>query len=719
MKSSGLGLRLKRGVLMGLLAVVSLSTNVTAGDAPINKGKRIVEPFNYHGVTLGGNLQRQFSEVCEYYLRIPNDDLLKPYRERAGKPAPGADLGGCYVSHNPFGQFLAGYARMYAATGDKVYKDKAITLMNGWADCIEPDGFFFVEKNPQLMPYYYEKMVGGLLDIYTYCGDKTALDYLKQITNWAIIHLSRVRQYANPIGNDGGEWYTLSENLYRAYLLTGDAKYKDFAGVWEYKDYWDFFAKGKGDDIFTKPGWYHAYSHVNTFNGLASAYMVKGDPAYLKTLKNAYDYMQEKQCWATGGYGPNESLLPRDGLVKALSEATNHFETQCGSWAGFKMTKSLISFTGDARYGDWTEKLLLNGIGASIPMDGEGRVFYYSEYNTGGSAKRNITAQWPCCSGTRPQAVSDYHDLIYFKDTDNLYINLFTESRVELDRKSGKVVVSQNTDFPESDTTEFVVSVSTPAQFGIQLRVPGWLAGPMKARINGKEVTVKINARHWAVFNRKWKNGDKLAVELPMKLWISRIDPAAEYPAAIMYGPVALAVRSLDKNPAGEIDLAKIETALIPNPSEPLTWHLTSDPSVLVRPFYVFKEGERYFLYLDPSKEASWVSYKAAKYNGNWTDFNAWMTTSTPDSSVEHSFDGTGVRIHYFRYDDSGRFEVTIDDKVVGVLDEYGGKRGEPASADFSGLTYGRHTIRLKLQTEKSPDSKGIFGNLAAFEALL
>jgi|GEM_PF-4423804 len=31
MKSSGLGLRLKRGVLMGLLAVVSLSTNVTAG----------------------------------------------------------------------------------------------------------------------------------------------------------------------------------------------------------------------------------------------------------------------------------------------------------------------------------------------------------------------------------------------------------------------------------------------------------------------------------------------------------------------------------------------------------------------------------------------------------------------------------------------------------------------------------------------------------------
>ena len=354
---------------------------------------------------------------------------------------------------------------------------------------------------------------------------------------------SRVRQYANPIGNDGGEWYTLSENLYRAYLLSGDTKYRDFAEVWEYREFWDFFAKGKGGDIFTKPGWYHAYSHVNSFNGLATAYMAKGDPAYLKTLKNAYDYLQENQCWATGGYGPNESLWPRDGLVQRLSDATNHFETQCGSWAGFKMTKYLISLTGDARYGDWTERLLLNGIGASIPMDGEGRVFYYSKYNLRGSAKRNITSGWPCCSGTRPQAISDYNDLIYFKDTDNLYVNLLTESSVEWQRKSGPVVVSQHTSFPESNKVEMSVAVAEPTQFGIRVRVPGWLAGPMKARINGRVTPIKLDSHHWAVFSRKWKDGDRLSIELPMKLWVSRIDPAKDYPAAIMYGPVALAVQ--------------------------------------------------------------------------------------------------------------------------------------------------------------------------------
>ena len=565
-----------------------------------------------------GSLARQFEEVCEYYLRIPNDDLLKPYRQRAGIDAPGADMGGCYVGHNPFGQFLSGFARMYAATGDAAYKDKAIALMEGWAECIAPDGFFFAEKDPQLIPYYYEKMVGGLVDVYAYCDDPRALQHLSRITDWAESHISRVRLYANPVTNDGGEWYTLSENLYRAYLLTGNKRYEDFARVWEYRDYWNFFAEGKGTDIFTKPGWYHAYSHVNTFCGLGAAYLAEGNPYYLKALGNAYDYLQEYQCWATGGYGPNESLLPRDQLIARLGNAHNHFETQCGSWAGFKMTKYLISLTGDARYGDWAEKLLLNGVGASIPMSGDGKPFYYSEYNTGGSQKHNINAQWPCCSGTRVQAVTDYHDLLYFKDADCIYVSQFASSTVELEVGGSAAKLTQHTHFPESDTVRIAVSVSAPAEFGVAIRVPGWLAGPMTARMNGKEQAVSIDARHWAVFRRQWSEGDTLEIKFPMDLWVSKIDKDRDFPAAIMYGPVAMAVRPVDSNPAEKIDFAKIGAAFTPSVGDPLTWKLLSDPSVLLRPFYAFKEGERYLAYLDPARDLAHRTYRVASYSGEW-----------------------------------------------------------------------------------------------------
>lgn len=699
---------------MGALVITGiLGASALGADKPTPKARRVIEPFDYHGVTLDGSLRRQFDEVRDYYLRIPNDDLLKPYRERAGKPAPGADLGGVYVSHNPFGQFVSGFARMYAATGDIRYKNKAIVLMKGWAECIEPDGFFFVERNPQLIPYYYEKILGGLLDIYHYCDEPKALEHLRRITAWVDKNMSRVRLYANPVTNDGGEWYTLSENLYRAYLYSGDPKYKELGGIYEYKEYWDFFAK-KGD-IFTRPGWYHAYSHVNTFNGLATAYLVKGDPYYLNTLKSAYDYLQENQCWATGGYGPNEALLPRKDMIRMLTDSENHFETQCGSWAGFKMTKYLIGFTGDARYGDWTEKLLLNGIGASIPMDAKGEVFYYSGYNLGGAEKKLITAAWPCCSGTRPEAVTDYHDLIYFKDADDLYVNLYAASSV----KWGAVTVTQQTLFPESDKVSFTVSVHEPKEFGLKVRVPAWLAGPMKAKINGEPVSLQADGSHWAGLHRTWKDGDKLDLQLPMGFWVSRLDPEKGFPAAIMYGPVTMAVRAMGKeNPSGKIDFGKLSDVWIPSEGEPLNFHLASDPGMLLRPFYQYKEGERYFLYLDPSWVYVHKSYKDAKYSDGWVNFGDWMTATTPGMSAQYEFEGTGIRVTAYKYDDAGRFEVTIDGAAVGTIDEYGPDRGEQFIWEHKGLNQGKHTIKFTLLPEKSPESKGLYANIGGFEAI-
>ncbi len=76
-----------RMVIAGVLASLAICANAQAEA----KGKRLLDPLNYKGVTLTrGPLARQFEEVCEYYLHIPKDDLLKPYRQRAGIDAPGA-----------------------------------------------------------------------------------------------------------------------------------------------------------------------------------------------------------------------------------------------------------------------------------------------------------------------------------------------------------------------------------------------------------------------------------------------------------------------------------------------------------------------------------------------------------------------------------------------------------------------------------------------------
>jgi len=585
-----------------LLSRLSYPARAELGQTAFNiYAKYRLKPLDYSAVKLHGDLKRQFDEVCNYYYNIPNDNLLKPFRERAGLAAPGKDMGGVYITHCPFGQFLSGYARMYAATKDEKYRKKAVTLMEEWAQTIEPDGFFFQTRNPFLSAYYYEKIMGGLLDIYYYCGDANALKYLDKITSWAEKNSPRTRIYCDVVGQGTGEWYTQSENLYRAYLYTGEQRHKDFAEVWEYTEFWDKILSGDYEKMYKESKWLHAYSHVNSFNGLAGAYLVKGDGKYLDTLKKAYDFLQDQQCYATGGFGPDEQLLPRKALKDALRMVEKSFETQCGCWAGFKMTKYLVGLTGDAKYTDWTEKLIINGIGASIPMTEKGEVFYLSCYMTIGAEKKNfVGAAWPCCSGTRAEAVPDYHNLLYFYDDNSIYVAQYFASEASFRIGGSSVKIIQDTKFPQEDTTKLIVHIDKPARFDIKFRIPDWLADKAGAEVNGKVYDYQVD-KNWGIISNNWTDGDVITLKLPMKLEASQFVDNQEYPAAIMYGPVALAVKCEGKigNPARLINLEHLSNDFIRAENEPLIWKLRGHDSVILKPFYAYKEGERYFLYLD------------------------------------------------------------------------------------------------------------------------
>jgi polyferredoxin len=37
------------------------------------------------------------------------------------------------------------------------------------------------------------------------------------------------------------------------------------------------------------------------------------------------------------------------------------------------------------------------------------------------------------------------------------------------------------------------------------VRVPGWLAGPLQARVNGRATALTLDARHWPGIERRWR----------------------------------------------------------------------------------------------------------------------------------------------------------------------------------------------------------------------
>ncbi|MHB8054692.1 MAG: beta-L-arabinofuranosidase domain-containing protein [Candidatus Aminicenantales bacterium] len=561
-----------------------------------------LEPFNYRGVRLGeSRWQKQYQSARDFYYGVSDDDILCGFRSDCGLPAPGHPLGG-WAEHDSsviFGQWLSGMARMYRATGDAAIRDKAVKLLTEWARTIPADG------NCRMGLYPFEKLLCGLADMYEYADRPEAYDILDKILPYASRTFDRTRTPAGPTPwelHSGVplEWYTMSENLLRAYAHTGNPRYKEFADVWLYHSYWKKFAET--NDPSDAMG-VHAYSHVNSFSSAAMAYAVTGDAAYLKAVRNAYDFMQNRQTFATGGYGPAERILPSDGsLGRSLEMRLDSCETPCCSWAAFKMSRYLMMFTGEARYGDWIERLLYNGIGAVLPITTGGRHFYYADYRSA-AVKYYSRNPYTCCSGTYIQAVAAYHDLIYFRDAGGLNVNLYLPSEAVWDRPGGEVRIKQETGFPEAETSALTLEMKRSEAFALRLRVPGW-AGNAAISINGAPSGAACVPGTWAVLDRTWNSGDKVEIRLPLRFRLQPVDAWHPTRVALVRGPVVFVQEGNTHEPIYRFPENEdaLNAQLVPE-NGPVNFRFVPPDKTrvqaLVRPFYDLTENYPYRMYVD------------------------------------------------------------------------------------------------------------------------
>ncbi len=584
-------MKLTTSWLATLCALLLVGTDVAAQKMAdkTHSASGILQPFDYQDVVLtGGPMGVQAAGARAFYLALSEDNLLNGFRKRAGLPAPGQPMGGWYdpedfAGAHPFGQYVSGLARMYANTKDPRYKEKVARLVHGFHETLAPDGFFYSSQKVfnNWPNYLYDKNCIGMRDAYTLTGNAEALVVLKKMTDWAVKSLPRRKD----------EWYTLPENLYNCYALTKDERYLQMAKEYDYsKEYYAPFAAGV--NAFTPDR--HAYSHVNTLVSAAKAYEVTGNEMYFKAVENAWGFLVTTQMYASGGWGPRERFVePGKGkLADSIEGIDNHFETPCGSYANVNLDRYLLRFSGDAKYGDNMERVLYNGMLASLPMQPDGKTFYYSDYHSGGS-KHYFGAAWPCCSGTYAQITADYPLDIYFHDEHGLYVNLFTPSRVRWMQGKQSVTVEQATAFPEADTTTLTVHAGKPMRFALHVRVPAWIAQPVTVKVNGKLMATKSVPRAFLSLDRVWREGDSLQVSFPMALHYEAIAPETPSRQALLYGPLLLVALS-DKPVSLDKAKALVEVVKQRNASP---FFRTHDGAITFLPLYKVKD-ERYTTYL-------------------------------------------------------------------------------------------------------------------------
>jgi len=541
-----------------------------------------LEQFDYGQVALHSELHEgQLEQTHAVLMGLNEDSLLKPFRQMGGQPAPGDDLGGWY-SYNPdfnfrnwrdgfapgatFGQWISALSRMYAIRKDDAVRDKVLRLNRLYAKTISGD---YYDKN-RFPTYCYDKLVCGLIDSHRYVGDPDAFSILDRTTDAALPHFPpQAVEHDTPWRpNKDESWtwdesYTISENLFLAYQLAAGDRYLKIAQQYLDDHYYDPLAAGQ--NVLAGR---HAYSYVNSLSSAMQAYLTLGSEKHLRAARNGFE-MLSNQSFATGGWGPDEQLRApgSSDLYDSLTRTHASFETPCGSYAHFKLTRYLLRVTGDSRYGDSMERVMYNAVLGAKPLMADGRAFYYSDYNSKGRKIYKDTQHWACCSGTLPQVAADYRISSYFRDETGVWVNLYIPSTLRCTHDGTEIVVAQKGNYPFDELVGFELRTSKPVNFAVRLRIPAWAHGA-SVSINGRRVQAQPDPGSFAVIDREWKNGDRMELELPMNLRLEPIDADRQQTAALLYGPLVLFAIS-----DNQLSLARPEL-LAANRVSKKTWHL-------------------------------------------------------------------------------------------------------------------------------------------------
>ncbi|OOG64024.1 hypothetical protein B0E46_08870 [Rhodanobacter sp. B04] len=501
----------------------------------------------HHGqVQFGpGPLERQVRENHQLVLQLDEDSLLRPFRLRGGLPAPGQELGGWYDTWGfapgaTFGQWLSALARHYAITGDAKTRAKIDRLVHGYAATIDAGGKFY--RDNRFPSYIYDKLVAGLVDARQLAGNGIALDTLGRTTRAALPYLPPHAVPRNEAARPGEDFsqhawdesYTLPENQFLAFRLTGDSQHRLLAKRFLYDDF--FLPLARGENVL--PG-KHAYSHMNALSSAAQAYLSLNQPVYLRAAQQGFA-MVDAQSFATGGWGPDEHFVTPGSGKLGVGLATEHksFETPCGSYAHFKLTRYLLRVTRDPRYGDSMERVLYNTVLGALPIQPDGHAFYYSDY-TRQAHKGFHPDRWPCCSGTLPLVAADYHISSAFTDPQGIYVNLYVPAQIRWRQGGTESRLSIDTRYPYASAIAITVQTPSAQVFSVNLRIPAWAAGA-SLRVNGKLDRHPLAAGTFATIRRAWHAGDRIELDLPLHMRLQSIDPEHPDTVALLAGPLVL-----------------------------------------------------------------------------------------------------------------------------------------------------------------------------------
>lgn len=509
----------------------------------------LVHPFDLSQVRLRpGPVLDALLANRRFLMAQDPDRLLHTFRVTAGLPTTAEPLGGWEAPMNELrghytGHYLSALALMQASLGDAALKTRGDMIVAELATCQHalgngylsafPEEFFdrLRDGKPVWAPFYtLHKIMAGLLDMHTLAGSAQALDVLQGMARWTA-------RWVQPLSDAAmqrvlsREYGGMNELMYNLSALTNNDYYAWVAHRFDHEQFFAPLADGR-DELKGL----HANTNIPKVIGAARRYELTGEVRYRHIAEFFWRQVTTQRAYCTGGTSNGESWNTDPGVLS--TELSGETQEDCTTYNMLKLTRHIFAWTGDPACADFYERALWNGIlGSQHPRDGE-KLYYVNLASGLWKLFGTPGADYWCCTGTMSEAFAKLGDSIYFHDDNGIYVNLFIAS--DLDWRERGVRLVQETRFPEAEGTTLTVRTTKPQRFALRVRVPYWATRGGTATLNGHRLEGFAAPGGYYVLDRTWRDGDKLAVSLPMELHLHPMpdDPTVQ---AVMYGPLVLA----------------------------------------------------------------------------------------------------------------------------------------------------------------------------------
>lgn len=388
-------------------------------------------------------------------------------------------------------------------------------------------------------PYELYFVFHAFETVYEETGDKTALKSVERLADYFLNNfgpgknefwaskelrapenhhkiLSGTSDFAGHSVHYAWEGTLLCDPMARLYEITGKKKYLDWSkwvvsnidrwGGWDAFSRLDSVADGKLGVDKLQP-YVHSHTFHMNFMGFLRLYRITGDKSLLRKVEGAWRDIANRQMYITGGVSVAEHY--EHDYVKPLSG--NIIET-CATMSWMQLTQMLLQLTGDTKYADAMERLMINHVFAAQDA-ATGTCRYHTAPN--GDKPDGYFHGPDCCTASGHRIISLLPTFFYAERGKKFYINQYVDSHYE--GKDFQFVISGN--YPANE--QIALTVGKGADRELNLRIPSWCNNP-SVQLNGKQID-GVRPGSYLTINRKWQNGDKLTITFPMEeKWVKR-----------------------------------------------------------------------------------------------------------------------------------------------------------------------------------------------------